>query len=222
MFNKRHPGRGACAYFFSPQFKYAVVCIIVFVRIKSHWLLKLCKASWMNWRLRLYRNESFFSGLQMLRWSTFTSTSSPMPRSETKPGFHISIYSTEEYLISYWRWCCIPADCFGTTTILIIGPTFVACDSAKLITLKSFSFAMFTKLSFRLDKAGESWQKWKMLVNNYPALTKKILELFCVLTFTKFSDFYRWKKKVSDIDWVFGHEGSMMRNAIEQYTSSVL
>lgn len=166
MFNKRHPGRGACAYFFSPQFKYAVVCIIVFVRIKSHWLLKLCKASWMNWRLRLYRNESFFSGLQMLRWSTFTSTSSPMPRSETKPGFHISIYSTEEYLISYWRWCCIPADCFGTTTILIIGPTFVACDSAKLITLKSFSFAMFTKLSFRLDKAGESWQKWKMLVNN--------------------------------------------------------
>lgn len=40
----------------------------------------------MNWRLRLYRNESFFSGLQMLRWSTSTSIRSPMPRSLTRTG----------------------------------------------------------------------------------------------------------------------------------------
>lgn len=83
---------------FTPQFKYTVVCITVLVLIRcwSHWLMKLCRASWMNWRLRLYRNESFFSGLHMLRWSTFTSMSSPMPRSETKPELHISICSLEK------------------------------------------------------------------------------------------------------------------------------
>lgn len=48
------------------------------------WPMQLCSASWMNWTLRLYRNESFFSGLQIFRWSTSTSISSPMPRSETR------------------------------------------------------------------------------------------------------------------------------------------
>lgn len=43
----------------------------------------------MNWRLRLYRNESFLSGLQMFRWSTSTSMSSPIPRSETTTRWEV-------------------------------------------------------------------------------------------------------------------------------------
>lgn len=54
----------------------------------------------------------------------------------------------------------ILADCVGTTSILIMGPMFVGCVSAKLSTLKSFSLAMFRKFSFRLRSAGESNNTW--------------------------------------------------------------
>ena len=50
----------------------------------------------------------------------------------------------------------VPADCRGTTCILIMGPIVVGLVSAKLSTLMSLSLAMFRKLSLRSRNAGES------------------------------------------------------------------
>lgn len=42
------------------------------------------------------------------------------------------------------------------------------------------------------------------------------------LTFAKFSDFYRGKEEISDIDWIFGHRSATVRNAVEHNTLCVL
>lgn len=64
-----------------------------------------------------------------------------------------SVFPTDPSVVTF---VYVLADCAGTTNVLIMGPIFVGKVSAKLSTLKSFSFAMIKKLSFRLRSAGES------------------------------------------------------------------
>lgn len=79
------------------------------------WPMQFCSASWMNRRLRLYRNESFFSGLQMLRWSTFTSMRSPMPRSEQGDDARLEL----EQQNHSWVTCSIHATHHSSVTYLL-------------------------------------------------------------------------------------------------------
>ncbi len=55
--------------------------------------------------------------------------------------------------------------------------------------------------------------------------TQTVLDLrfnFYSLTFTKFSDFYRGKEEISDIDRVLCHKGAVVRNTIEHDALGVI